>query len=256
MKVYFDESYPQDANIMILGALFLPNRTARYLHKKVLEIKKKYKITGELKYATIESKKQLDAAKEILDEFFAMRDGYFRAGILPYDEKGLGKITGIPLDKKRIRIYADSATKLIVNNVTEGASVEVYMDEESRLEKVKFYDKLMIVKLQDGTTIKSVIPVKSHHDGNCLMVLCDLLTGGIKQNLYPTKNRRRRRSKFKLEFEKYYLSLVGKKDFKEETWKDIKTSHARKINMKVHVGYWHVPDFEKYFKRKKAKNRS
>lgn len=76
MKVYFDESYPSNAEIMILGSLFLPKRTAKYLHRRILEIKKKHDIVGELKYSTLQSKKQLAAAKEILDEFFSMRDGY------------------------------------------------------------------------------------------------------------------------------------------------------------------------------------
>ena len=170
MKVYFDESYPSDPNIMILGALFLPNKTASLLHNKILAIKTKYAITGELKYSNIQSKKQLEAGKEILDEFFNLTDGYFRACILPYDEKRLAVLDKDPLDKKRIGIYADSATKLITNNVTLDSSIDVFMDEESRLERVKFYDKLLKVKLRDGTKINSVTAVKSHHDGNCLIV--------------------------------------------------------------------------------------
>lgn len=155
-------------------------------------------------------------------------------------------------------LYADSATKLIINNVAHGASVDVYMDEETRLEKVKFYDKLVKVRLPNGDLIKSVTSVKSHLDGNCLMVLCDLLTGGILQNLYPTRGNSKK-SKRKKAFTKYYISKLEEEDFKEDTWKSIKASRARKSQMKVHVGYWHVPDFKKYFERKrskKAKSRS
>jgi hypothetical protein len=255
MKVYFDESYPTDAKIMILGALFLPNNTASFLHKKILTIKNKKNITGELKYSKIQSKRQLGAAKEIVDNFFAMKDGYFRASILPYNERGLSLLTGGNLDKKRVGIYADSATKLIINNVSLDSACDVFMDEESRLEKVKFHEKLKKIKLQNGTKLNSVTAVKSHHDGSSLMTLCDLLTGGILQNLYPSKSESEK-SKFKKEFGKYYLSKVDIEDFGEETWNKIKTSWARKKNMKVHIGYWHIPDFAKYIYRKSKKSRS
>src|ERR1700760_929782 len=139
MKVYFDESYPPDLKIMILGALFLPKKANRYLHNKMLEIKSKYKIVGELKYSKLLSERQLNAAKEILDVFFAMNDGYFQACILPYNKDGLA-ILGGPLDKERVGIYADSARKLIVNNVDFTTSVDVFMDKESRLEKANFYN--------------------------------------------------------------------------------------------------------------------
>jgi len=257
MKVYFDESYPHDSSLMILGGLFLPDKTASYLHKRFLEIKKKHSLTNELKYSKIQSRRQLDASKEIIDEYFAMRDGYFRAVILPYDEKGLALLGKGLLDKKRVGIYADSATKLIVNNVNYDSTSDVFMDEESRLERAKFYDKLKKVRLPNGTKFNSVTAVKSHHDGNCLMTLCDLLTGGILQNLYPTQSKTRK-ARFKKEFGIYYQSRVGETDFRSETWKKITIAQARKSKMKVHVGYWHVPDFAKYTesKRRKLKSRS
>ena len=68
------------------------------------------------------------------------------------------------------------------------------------------------------------------------------------QNLYPTKSKRKL-AKRKKEFSKYYLAKVGLKDFKETTIKEIK-EHKIPKPKKVYVGYWHVPDFERYKKKK------
>src|SRR5258708_38521598 len=104
MKVYFDESYPSTSEKLILGALFMPNSANSYLHKKLLSIKKSHNIIGELKYTRIISKKQLDAAQEIVELYFGLRDGFFRSVIIPYNAASLAIIPGNALDKKRLGI--------------------------------------------------------------------------------------------------------------------------------------------------------
>jgi hypothetical protein len=37
---------------------------------------------------------------------------------------------------------------------------------------------------------------------------------------------------------------------------EIGTKSFTKSKMKIHVGFWHVPDFQKYFMHKKMKSRS
>lgn len=252
IHVYFDESYPTNPEILILGSLFLPKSASRYLHKKLLLIKKAHGIIGELKYTKLNSKRQYDAAAEIVDLFFTMRDGYFRSIVIPYDEKRLAKISDGELDKKRLGLYVDSATKLIINNLEQMTEANIFMDEERRLEKIKFHNKLAKIR-PFNAKINSVTAVKSHHDGNCLMQLCDLLTGGILQDLYPTEGKRGR---YKKQFGEFLRSKVELLDFKEKTWEKITITKARKTKMKIHLGYWQVPDFTKYNKRKKAKSRS
>ena len=87
------------------------------------------------------------------------------------------------------------------------------------------------------------------------MVLCDLLTGGILQNLYPTRSKNRK-AKFKREFGKYHLLKVSVKNYKEDTWNEIKKlPTAKRLAMKVIVGYWHMPESAKYKQYKIVKQK-
>lgn len=50
MIVYVDESYPDNQEKVILGALFLGTNDHKILHNRIREIKHNSKFNGEIKY--------------------------------------------------------------------------------------------------------------------------------------------------------------------------------------------------------------
>jgi len=244
MKIYFDESYPSSKEKIILGALFLSDSAHRYLHKKFKKIKENYGIKGEIKYSTLYSNKYLKIAKEIIQKYFNTTYPYFRSCILPYTATGLAKIPGTNLNQKRIGIYVDSAKKLILGNLPAVYNTEVYVDEETRIAKTKFYLRLEKAKAPSGGKIKLVKPVKSEMESNHLIQVCDLLTGAIKQNLYPTNTKKGR---FKKQFGGFVKSLSGAPNFRNSYWARVrKSTNKKRRHNKLLISYWSVPNFRKY----------
>lgn len=85
MLIYFDESYDNEHRYLILGALFNPH--PKYLHRELLEVKKRYKYLNkegkalEIKYYNCTSKTREKMNCEAID-IFMKSTSYFRAIVI------------------------------------------------------------------------------------------------------------------------------------------------------------------------------
>ena len=74
MIIYFDESYSNETEYFLLGALFNPH--SRFLHRKLSEIKKKHNFhrndgtLAEIKYNYCKTQNHLDICCEAINAFF------------------------------------------------------------------------------------------------------------------------------------------------------------------------------------------
>lgn len=228
MKAFFDESYPTGKPKLILGFLYTSDTNEEKLKKKINAIKRNRGIAKEIKYSELYSNNKLETAKEIVGEFFSYAAPRFRACVIPYAEEDLKSIPG-KLENKRVGVYVDSAQKLILGTLPGNQAVKVYPDEETRIARTKLYRKLKKAKLTNGTKIEEVMPVKSHT--KAMMQVCDLLTGAVLQNLYPSNSKT---GKHKKEFGAFVANQLGVTDFSKS---------FSKSNGKFSVHYWKVPSF-------------
>jgi len=74
MLIYFDESYDNEHEYLLLSALFNPH--PKFLHRKFTEVKKQFKYLSkdgklrEIKYNYVTNKTKLKIAKTAIDIFF------------------------------------------------------------------------------------------------------------------------------------------------------------------------------------------
>lgn len=167
----------------------------------------KHRVSEELKYAELNRLRKLEAAKEIFDLFKkTKRTIFFRACVLPYSSTGLENVPGASLNQKRVRIYGHSAKILVLSHLPRNKEAILYMDKEDRIERTKFKSKVCKAKATKGGKIKSVISVDSKNESTPLIQLCDLLTGVILQELYPTNTKKGR---FKRQWKEYVSKKLG-----------------------------------------------
>jgi hypothetical protein len=130
--------------------------------------------------------------------------------------------------------------KLILNNLPSTThKTKVYMDEETRVYATDFMDRLLIARPSSGAIIELVQQVRSSDESRRLVQLCDLLTGAVKQGLYPTATKA---GKFKHEFGEHVLSLLGVANFGKTYWQKFSTHAAAvKKHPKMTISHWKIP---------------
>src|SRR3990172_7120084 len=79
MIVYFDESYDNDRNYLLYGALFVPQSST--LHQRFLRIRRDMDYRPEVKYTRCRNKRALMACKRVVDEFIE-DSAYFRCVVV------------------------------------------------------------------------------------------------------------------------------------------------------------------------------
>lgn len=245
MLVYFDESYPDNRSVMILGALFLSNHAATVLRENFLKLKRTEKYSSELKYSEMTSNNDYILSKLAFDTFFNMQMPYFCATILPYSSTGLTDAEGSSLYEKRVNVYSDSAKKLVRCNLPVDERANLFMDQEERIEKTKFASKIKKMNPHYGARVVSAEFVKSHDEAQCLMQICDLLTGSIKQWISPTFGKK---SKYKRKFALYVMRKLKITSCSKPIKSKIMSSGGKS---KFALAYWRVPAISE-----KQKNRS
>lgn len=238
MKIYFDESYPQNKNKLILGCLSVSEGERKRLHKKFLEIKRDHNLTSELKYSKINSLNKLEAAKKAITEFFNATTATFVACVTPYSHEDFKLTAESDIGNKRVGIYVHYAKEIIFTSISPNQNVTLFIDEEERIAKTKLYAKLKSAKLKNGSKIIAVIPVNSKYENNCLIQLCDLLTGGVLQNLFPAP----KEDSIKRQYGKFFAETSGIKDWTKS-----------KSNKKFHLKHRQLPNFSVMYRRKKTK---
>jgi hypothetical protein len=138
MKVYLDESYPAQKDVLILGALITSNNARSGLFHIMHDIKAKYGISGELKYSEIFGDNRLKAVKEIVDNVLQSRSAKFIAYVIPYSASSLNEPPGIKLSNARIGLYVHYAYELVYKNIPENSTVDVFCDKEELLQKQNY----------------------------------------------------------------------------------------------------------------------
>lgn len=253
MIVYLDESYPDDQSILILGCLFLENKAHNRLRNKIREIKRNYNFPGEFKYNKILNKKTLSVAKKAVKVFLKEKNASFIACVVPYSHTKLQNIKGKNKSEKRTRIYVDSAENILLGYIKDSDDTQVFFDKEERISKTKLHARLLNLQTVGKNKIKSVTFVDSKDETKCPIQICDLLTGCVKQNLFPSQSLK---GKFKREFSKYTLNSLNISNCSSKFWNKNKKSINHKKYVKFYISYFDLPRYTLKEIYENQKNRS
>ena len=238
MIVYIDESYPDNLDKVILGALFVGINEHKSLHSKIRKIKTKYKFYREIKYSQLVDKTRFIIAKKMISEFAETNNSFFRSSVIPYSATKLSNFYGQDTNQKRINIYTDSAKKLILGNLPKDTTSDIYFDEEDRIKKTKLFKRLKKARSAKGGKIRDVYFTQSSDESRCVLQVCDLLTGAIKQNLYPNLTVT---SRLKREFSEFALNTFNIKDCSSSYWKRNSKQKNHKKHDKFYISYFEIP---------------
>lgn len=245
MLVYFDESYASKDRLM-LGALFLPSKRGRvWLHRKFLKAKNDLKYLTksgepkEIKYNIITTSAHLEIAKRAVDLFFSSDDVYFRACVIPYDEKQLDKVgrqLGIPRKLKEAMLYTHATVTLLRNSIPEVRNAALVMDEITRAKGDRF-NELIQAKLGNGE--KAIFSHIGYTDSKSLRThtiqICDLLLGSILNEHYPTKE------DCKNQFREYVKQKLSLPELTKKYWGEKSQKWAEENHPKFTIRFWGVP---------------
>lgn len=246
MLVYFDESYACKDKLL-LGALFLPSKKTRsWLHCSFSKLKKSYDFFDksgklkEIKYNEITNNKKLEIAKKAVDLFTKCPDAYFRACVIPYNQKELDKVgrqKGIPVKLKEAMLYTNSAYKLLQNTIPEVREASLMMDEITRARGDKF-DEIIRDKIGSGekAIFSHISYVSSKAERTHTIQICDLLLGAILNEHYPTTKVLQ-----KNEFREYVKSKIAVTSLKQDYWGKMQKKEADSKHPKYNIRFWGVP---------------
>lgn len=246
MIIYFDESYDNEHRYLILGALFNPH--PKFLHKKLLEMKKRYNFVGddskvlEIKYNYCSSKKREEMNCEAID-IFMKSTSYFRAIVIDQDIMNLDYFGNKSEDKKikMARAYKKFAELLLSHNTEDIYNGVLLTDELTRCNGDKFTE----IMKQDfcviegkhcnnnhKTTLKEITDIKSHLEDYHVNQINDILMGSILNNLKPT------RKEYKNNVRKHLIKSLGVKNLLPESWIKYSKSYVEENCPKYNVWYW------------------
>jgi len=246
MIIYFDESYDNDHKYLILGALFNPH--SKFLHKKLLEMKRRYGFIGndgkvlEIKYSNCNTKKREKMNCEAVD-IFMQSTSYFRAIVIDQEIMDLNYFGKKSEDNKikMARAYKKFAELLLSHNTENIYNGVLLTDELNRCNGDKFME---IMKqdfcVTDGKycndnykpTLKEITSIKSHLENYQVNQINDILMGSILNNLKPT------RKNYKNNVRDYLIKSLGVKNLLQESWSKYSKSFVDKNYPKYHIWYW------------------
>src|SRR3989339_628264 len=231
MLIYFDESYDTEHRYLLLGALFNPH--PKYLHRELLDVKRKYNCLDrngkalEIKYFNCTSKRNQEMNCKAID-IFMRSTSYFRA---------------IVIDQKLImaRAYKKFSELLLSHNTENIYNGVLLTDELTRCNGDKFIE---IMKQDFCTvggkhcndnsrpTLKDIRDIKSHIEDYQVNQINDILLGSILNNIYPTKK------EYKNNVRNYLIKCLGVKNLLPETWNIYSKNYVEKYYPKYNIWYW------------------
>ncbi len=245
MIIYFDESYSNEAEYFLLGALFNPH--SKFLHRKLGEIKKKYSCykndgtLGEIKYNNCKTKDRLDICCEAIDAFFESTS-WFRCIVVEkkyFDLNNFGKI--FEDDKiKKARAYKKFAELLLAHNTENIQGGVLLTDQMSRCRRDLFLDKMTELFCRQGEgyskdkqkpTLNRVEEVASDLEQYQVLQICDLLMGCVLNNLMPTKN------EYKQKLREHLIRRLGVIDLLPSTWSHYSKRDSEEYHPKFNIWY-------------------
>ena len=246
MIIYFDESYDEKHEYLLLSTLFNPHH--KFLHRRFSEIKKKYNYYAqngklrEIKYSYVTNSYKLQIAKEAVDIFFESTS-WFRCVVIEQkliDWDRFGK-RWEPEKIKKARLYKKFAELLLSHNTVNIFNATLFVDPLTRC----CYDQFIEITKQefclpygkhsvgsDKPTLRDVREVPSDLEEYQVNQINDILMGCILNNLKPTKK------PFKNELREYLIKKLNVKDLLRDTWDRYSKTYVEEYWPKFNIWYW------------------
>jgi hypothetical protein len=247
MIIYFDESYDNERKWLLLWATFNPH--PKFLHKKILEIKKSHNFVGkdgnylELKYSRCKDKKNFTVAKECIDAFFESTS-YFRVIVVEQWAEwfDINKFWYHSDDKKlkTAKMYKKFAELLIKHNTENLFNAILLTDELTRCNKDLFFELMKWLFCipwewhsinKKEPTLKDIKEVRSDLEEYQSLQIADFLTWCVLNHLIPTKN------KYKTNISAYVASKVWRSLTREE-WVKYSKKYVEEFSPKFNIWFW------------------
>ncbi len=248
MLIYFDETYDGGHAYLVLGALFNPH--SRYLHERLREIKRAHNFrdtrTGrykEIKYNDCYTQENYNVCHDAIDAFMDSTSWY-RAIVIKQSELDLNRF-GTPHETdtlKKARAYKKFAEMLICKNTVNVVNGVLLTDELTRCNGDEFIDRMKEIFCVPGNPyyagrndapLKDVLDVQSSSEQYQVIQVCDLLSGCIINDHFPTANR------WKNEIRQYVVRSLGVDSLKESYWGQYKRADLDDSHPKFNIWYWH-----------------
>lgn len=247
MLIYFDESYDNQKQWLLLGATFHPH--SKFLHRRITEIKKKNNFflsdwtLKELKYANCRNKQTFQVAKEIIDAFFESTS-YFRLIAIEQwaDWFDLNKFWNLG-DESKVKFAKmyKKFTELLIRHNTENLYNGILLTDELTRPKTDIFFTLMEdlfckpwENYSNGKrepTLKDIKEVKSDLEQYQLLQVTDLLMWCVLNHLKPTQNQ------YKTKIADYLAERVGN-NFTKEDWQHYSKTYVEKYRPKYNVWFF------------------
>lgn len=246
MLIYFDESYDNNHEYLLLGALFNPH--PKFLHREFLQIKRDYGYIGrdgralEIKYHNCSSKQRQDLCCRAVD-IFMRSTSYFRAIVIDQSIMDIDRFGKKSEDTKikMARAYKKFAELLLSHNTKDIYNGVLLTDELTRCNGDKFIE---IMKQDfcstDGKhcddkyrpTLREITDIHSNLEEYHVNQINDILLGCILNNLKPTSK------EYKNNVRQYLVKNLGVKDLLPATWNRYSKSFIESYHPKYGIWYW------------------
>ncbi len=250
MLIYFDESYDNNHQYLLLGALFNPH--PRFLHREISKIKRKYYyfykngFPKEIKYTNCTNDYGYKICCETIDAFLKSTS-YFRCivvdqSILDYSYFGQ---KNEPDKIKLARAYKKFAEMLIGHNTDNIYNGVLLTDELTRCHGDKFLEIMRTdfcmpngkyCDQANKPTLKHISDINSYLEDYQVCQLNDLLLGCVLNNLIPASN------KYKNMIREYLIQKMEIKDLLPTKWQKYSKKIVEEFYPKFNIWYWKPRD--------------
>ncbi len=233
MVVYFDESYDNEHNYMLYGALFVPSSST--LHQRIDEARADLQFSYEIKYTRCKNPRVLRAYKRVVDEFIH-DDAYFRCVVVDqhrFDYSAFGR-PDESLALKQARAYKKFAEMLLAPHLTGLKDAVFLADGMTRCHGDEFLERIAQRFNPPGgkRTFRHLAEVRSGLGQYQCLQVCDLLLGCVLNNLKPT------RRATKNDIRTYLCERLRVGSLLLSEWASVPLADAKKPSTKFNVWYW------------------
>ena len=248
MLIYFDESYDNNHEYLLLGALFNPH--SKFLHRELSESKRnkgfvtKLGELKEIKYSKCSLHLPQQVAKAAIDSFIKSTS-WFRCIVIhqggrSFDLNYFGKLSE-PEAIKKARAYKKFAELLIGYNTQDVHNAVLLTDRLKRCSGDLFLELIRqefsvpysgYSKRSSLPTLGIVDAVDTSLEQYQVGQVCDILLGCVLNNLCPTQNW------MKNELREYLAKALSVPDFLPISWQKYTKYNIERYYPKFNVWYW------------------
>ena len=233
MIVYFDESYDNEHDYLLYGALFVPASST--LHQRVAQVREETGYQREIKYNRCKNNTTLMVYEKIVNAFVD-DEAYFRCVVVDqhrFDYSRFGR-PDEPNALLRARAYKKFAEMLLHPNVSQVENAVFIADAMTRCHGDDFLEKMRERFNPPGgkRTFRHLAEVSSRLEQYQCLQVCDLLLGCVKNNLKPA------RKPAKNEIRDHLCKRLGVPNFLFTAWKNVPLAEAKDPSVKFNVWHW------------------